>query len=341
METGKQPKTVVVTGGNSGLGYQTAKVIAGSGQEWHVVVAGRNEKRVADAVRELISETGNENVRAMALELGSMKSIRRFVESFVAREDLPPLQAVVCGAATQIVSGTRYTEDGFEATFGVNHLGHFLLVNLLLEHLVSPARILFIASGTHDPTQFVNRAMNIAPPRYADARTLAYPEEDGDVKPSGVGTGRYATSKLCNILCTYELARRLKEVGLSTSEAPITVNAFDPGLMPGTGLARDYSPAAWFAWRNFMPALTFLPGVNNPSRSGEDLARLVLNPQLENVSGKYFVGKEPAPSSEESYDRRKWKELLDTSAELVHLTPHETILPLENPSQRTSRGTHD
>ena len=329
MERVTQEKTAIVTGGNSGLGYRVAEATATLGRGWRVVVAGRNEQKVAGAVRAMISGTGNENIEGTALDLGSMKSVRRFVEGFAARDDLPPLRAVVCGAATQIVSGTRYTEDGFEATFGVNHLGHFLLVNLLLGHLAPPARILFVGSGTHDPGQFANRAMNMSSPRYADALTLAYPEEDGEAKPSEVGTGRYATSKLCNILFTYELDLRLKEAGVSTSEAPITVNAFDPGLMPGTGLARDYNSVAWFIWRYVMPALTFLPTVNRPKRSGEELARLVLDPQLKNVSGKYFVGRESVPSSKESYDRRKWKELWQTSAELVNLSSNESVLPTE------------
>src|SRR5205807_7305075 len=112
-----------------------------------------------------------------------------------------------------------------------------------------------------------------------------------DANASTAGRRAYTTSKLCNVMFAYELSRRLRAHGRGT----ITVNAFDPGLMPGTGLARDYGPAQRFIWNYALPALRFIPGVNSANRSGRDLARLVLDPELESVSGKYFVGRKQDP----------------------------------------------
>lgn len=86
----------------------------------------------------------------MTLDLASLASVRQFVQDFQTREH-PPLEAIVCNAGVQIVSGTRYTENGFEITFGVNHLEHFLLVNLLLPQLSDRSRIVFVSSDTHNP----------------------------------------------------------------------------------------------------------------------------------------------------------------------------------------------
>jgi hypothetical protein len=126
---------------------------------------------------------------------------------------------------------------------------------------------------------------------------------------------------------TYELSRRLRTEGHCTEDQPITVNAFDPGLMPGTGLARDFGGAAQFAWNYILPVLTlFVPGVNTASRSGRNLARLVVDPALEGVTAKYFVRRKQVPSSTESYNEQKAKELWEGSAELGGLRPTETIL---------------
>src|SRR5262249_3303476 len=151
-------------------------------------------------------------------------SVRAFTDD-VRDASLPPLHAVVCNAGLQVVSGIERTADGVETTFGVNHLGHFALVQGLLDVLARPARIVVVSSGTHDPT----KPRGMPPPRYPSAAALAHPAESADVD----GRRRYTTSKLCNVLYAYELDRRLGD--------DVTVNAFDPGLMPGSGLARDYS----------------------------------------------------------------------------------------------------
>ena len=182
----------------------------------------------------------------------------------------------------------------------------------------------------------MSRLTRITPPHYRDARALAWPEKYPDAKernetPQKVGTRRYSTSKLCDLFYAYELSRRLQLEGYSTPEHPIAVNAFDPGLMPGTKLARDHGAFERFAWNVILPALRFtLPNTHSPNVSGKALARLVLNPALESISGKYFEGTRERASSEESYNQQEAAELWKASAELVKLLPTETILRVES-----------
>ena len=159
---------------------------------------------------------------------------------------------------------------------------------------------------------------------------MAHPEQDSALKSKDIGTiGRiaYTTSKLCNVLCAYELSRLLQQQEISTESNPITVNVFNPGLMPGSGLATDYTAAAKFVWHNILPILgKFVPNINTMEQSGEALARLIADPELANVTGKYFSGFKMMHSSIESGDRAKAKELWDVSVELTQLKPEETIL---------------
>jgi NAD(P)-dependent dehydrogenase (short-subunit alcohol dehydrogenase family) len=209
-----------------------------------------------------------------------------------------------------------FTVDGFESTFGVNHLGHFLWVNLLLPLLTPPARVAVVASGTHDPAL----KTGVPAPAWNDPMALAKGElgslaaKDG---PRKWGQRCYATSKLANVLFSYELARRLPP--------GVTVNAFDPGLMPGTGLVRDSAAPLRFLWHQVLPRILPLlrraisPNIHTPAESGAALARLVLDPALEGVSGKYFEGQREIPSSAESYDAPRAGELWKASTALTGL----------------------
>jgi NAD(P)-dependent dehydrogenase (short-subunit alcohol dehydrogenase family) len=316
----KQPdKSVIITGGNTGLGYQCAHNVALSNQEWQIVIASRDTKKANDAVSKLKAETENDNITSLPLDLASLASVRNFADVFL-KSGLPPLQAIVCNAGLQIVQGTTYTQDGFEMTFGVNHLGHFLLVHLLLEHMAEPGRIIFVSSGTHDPEQVTG----MPAPIYMNAQSLAYPNSDSSGESEGhIGRRRYSTSKLCNIYCAYEFADRIKK----ETNKNITVNAFDPGLMPGTGLARQVSPTAFFVWKYIMPVMTLLPiNANTPRKSGKALAALVTNPQFNNVTGKYFEGIKEIKSSKLSHSKENAEDLWNTSINLVKLSKVETIL---------------
>jgi NAD(P)-dependent dehydrogenase (short-subunit alcohol dehydrogenase family) len=187
-----------------------------------------------------------------------------------------------------------------------------------------------VSSDTHDPAQ----KTGMPEPIYENATLLAYPERDAPSPQTAdeatIGRRRYTTSKLCNIYFAYELSRRLEQQGLSTDQKPITANAFNPGLMPGTGLARGYTPLQRFAWNYILPVIRplarfFMP-MHSAPESGQALARLVLDPSLEKATGKYYSGLKEVPSSKESYDSQKAFELWETSAGLVKLAREETLL---------------
>jgi light-dependent protochlorophyllide reductase len=321
--------TAIITGGNTGLGFECARALAET-HDWHVVIACRDVEKGRDAVKRLAAQTDYKQIEAMTLDLASLESVRNFARDYAAKPR-PPLRAIVCNAATQIVTGRTYTDDGFETTFAVNHLGHFLLVNLMLAQMAPPARIVVVSSGTHDPAQ----TTGMPPPVYRSARYLARPDEDSkplDDERGTAGRRAYTTSKLCNVLFTYELERKLRaEKAVGSNGRSITVNAFDPGLMPGTGLARDYGRLARFAWRFVLPALRpFVPNVNSAARSGRALANMVTDPRFERISGKYFQGSRDVPSSKDSYDPVIATELWESSASMVKLAPDETILRLRS-----------
>ena len=312
----KASKTVIITGASSGLGYYCAEALARSGQDWHIIIASRNLSRVEEAVRTLIAETEYPNIEGMTLNLASLASVRQFLQDFIAGKR-PPLQAIVCNAGVQIVSDTLYTENGFEMTFGVNHLGHFLLVNLLLPQMSDRSRIVFVSSDVHNPDS--NTGM--PDPQYQDAELLAFPaDDDNDTNIGNTGRRRYTTSKLCNILCAYELSRRLQK-----QQSNITVNAFNPGLMLDTKLGRDYSESEIAALSKTI-SQSVLENAKDSKTMGNALARLILDPSLDGITGKYFDGLEEIRSSDESYDEKKATELWESSAELVKLSPKEATL---------------
>ncbi len=316
--------TMVITGANRGLGYETALALAAETARTSVL-AGRDMTSLVAAQQRIQSVTGNGNLVPMQLDLAALASVRAFVAEFRARH-LPPLTTIICNAGISKPTVRERSADGYELTFAVNHLGHFLLVQLLLDRLQPPARILFVSSGAHDLAQARGP---MAPPRYVKAEWLAYPERDPalPVNNSVAGGQAYASSKLCNVLSAYELARRLEAGGLSTPENPITVNAFDPGFMPGTELARDVKGFTRWMWYSVMPFVSRLtPLGRTTSQSGADLAYLATDPALAGVTGKYFSGRQMVASSAESQDLSKAADLWQASIELCRLQPHESPL---------------
>lgn len=305
-------RTAIITGASAGLGRECARALLASDPSWHVVFAVRDVARGVQAV-----EQAGHPARCTVLEmdLASLASVRTFAANFRS-SGLPPLHAIVCNAGLQVVSGTERTAEGVEMTFGVNHLGHFALVSDLLADLARPARIVVVSSGTHDPAKFTG----MPSPQYSSAEELALAVED----ESADGRRRYTTSKLCNILYTYELDRRLGH-----GAQGVTINAFDPGLMPGSGLARDYSAIGRWAWRYVFPLLRVLPNVNSTRSSGARLAALVHDPRFDDVTATYFEGNRPIRSSTDSYDLEKALDLWETS---------ERLLTLEKTEHHDQRG---
>jgi NAD(P)-dependent dehydrogenase (short-subunit alcohol dehydrogenase family) len=314
---------VLVTGGNSGIGFECALQLARDG--WQVVIASRNRALSQRAVQRIQHETGNADVSEFKLDLGSLAAIRQFAR------DLDPslgLRALVCNAGLQTVAGLSLTPDGFESTFAVNHLGHFLLVQLLLSRLLAnaPARIVVVASGVHDPQQ----KTGMPKASITDFATLA--ASGGPRRGEYNGRLAYVNSKLCNMWFTYEMARRLAAADIDSGK--VTVNAFDPGLVPGSGLGRDYPDALRFVWHRILPSVAavlspIIAGINPAPKAGRALARLVVDPALAGVSGKYFPSTSrwrEDKSSEASYDCARARELWDESIQLSGMATNESIL---------------
>src|SRR5262249_9042644 len=166
-----EPKrTYIVTGANSGLGYQCSRFL-GADRENLVVIACRDKLRGEQAAEKL-SRIGC-TAKVQPLNLASLASVRQFVEDF-RRAACPPLAGIVCNAGLQNIAAPTKTADGYETTFGVNHLAHYLLTRLLLPDLQAHGHIVFVSSGTHDP----NEKSGFPEPRYITAREIA-----GDVEP--------------------------------------------------------------------------------------------------------------------------------------------------------------
>ncbi|EXJ93744.1 hypothetical protein A1O1_02137 [Capronia coronata CBS 617.96] len=300
--------TILVTGGTTGLGFYAASTLASQFRASTIIIASRKDTgSVAAAIQKA---TGHRHVRFVPLDLGSQDNIRAFV-NHLEQEQYAPISMLLLNAGIQVPEGVKYTSDGIEATFGVNHVGHALLFHLLQPHLAAEARIVVTASDGHDPA----RKTGLPDAHYTTAERLAHPAGEALKDP---GTQRYTTSKLCNVLWTYALFRRL---GASPARQ-WTIVAFDPGMMPGTGLAREYPAFVRFLWSYILPRVVGIlrilvsKNVHLPQESGANLAWVA--GQDTTTSGVYYEGRKQIESSVESYDTAKqddlWKWTVKTLA---------------------------
>ena len=291
--------TIIVTGGTSGLGYEAALELVKQNPTYHIVLASRTNPY--DAAASINKATGRKNAEFLPLDLSSLKNVRAFAAHY-AHMGHPPIKMLVLNAALQILTGVQYTEDGIEKTFAVNHVGHALLFYLLRPHLDGNCRIVIVASGTHDPA----RKTMVPDAKYTRAEELAHPSAE---TAKNDGRQRYATSKLCNVMWTYSLHKRLVA---RPGHYNWSVASFNPGLMPGTGLARDASAHLRFIWSYVIPyllpllRLTIAPNVHSTKDSGTALAKLAMS---RDGSGEYYQGLEAIKSSEASYDTEKQEDL--------------------------------
>jgi len=213
----------------------------------------------------------------------------------------------------------EFTEDGFERTFQLNFLGHFLLANLLIEQMIPPARIIFVSSDLHDPA--ATRMGKFMPAKYGPVEDLAH----------GTGTAtklkpmaRYATAKMYAMMAAYELDRRLR------NSKAITVNSWSPGVVPTTQAGRDMNPimkkimtSHWFV--NFMGS-----HLATEDESAQALGGLVEDVKFRDVSGRYFDEFSEILSSVESRDEEKARTVWEQSAKLGALTRNEVLSSLHS-----------
>jgi NAD(P)-dependent dehydrogenase (short-subunit alcohol dehydrogenase family) len=311
--------TVLVTGGHSGLGLGGARTLARR-YGCDLILAGRNRERVENGARQLRAET-DVRVDVVALDLNSLRSVREGALQCKAilqatGENDSNVQGIVCNAGAQSNGPATYSTDGYETTFAGNCLGHFLLINLLVDSVAPGGRIVWTASGTHDPNLLDGKTVGRA--AEPDARALAQQGRDG--KPISGGR-RYATSKLCTIMYAYELDRRLRKAGAEVSSI-----AYDPGFLPDTGMGLG-APAIFRT--SFVKMLLRNLGMTMGQMplSGEALAMLARDVAYTGGSGKYFHSKDgvlcETRSSVASYDATAAAKLWSDSEQLVDLQVSE------------------
>ncbi|MFH8440593.1 SDR family NAD(P)-dependent oxidoreductase [Streptomyces sp. NPDC018026] len=304
--------TVVMTGASRGIGRIAAQDILRRSPDTHLVVVARGG---ADALAAELGARG-QAVTPVEADLGSLDSVRSAaagISGRLARGELPPLRGFVGNAGMQYTNALTEGPDGFEATFAINVLANHVLVRALEDSFVSPARIVITVSDTHFGDLRHNMGM-VPGPVWTDpdrlARTGAFPRPD----TTTAGRTAYSTSKLAAIHLVHEYARRLP--------AGVDAVGYNPGFVPGTGLARNAGPVARFAMRRVMPALTLTPFATSRTAAGRHLADLVLG-VTEAPSGSYVDRDRTAPSSAESYDRRREQELWETVERLTTMRRKE------------------
>ena len=278
-------KTVLITGANAGIGKETALDLAKRGAR--VIMACRDLKKGETALNDIVEKTGSKNVVLKQLDLASLKSIREFAENVNKNE--PRLHVLINNAGVMLVPELTKTEDGFEMQMGVNHLGHFLLTNLLLDLLKksTPSRIVVVSSVGHEMFTTKMKFDNI------NSETI-YEKWDA-----------YGQSKLANILFTRELAKRLDGTG-------VTVNSLHPGFV-FTDLFRH--PTAWC----YLIYFTIYLFGKRTKQGALTTIHLAVSEDVEGVTGVYFVDCKPIGPSEAAQDDGAAKKLWEISAHLVGL----------------------
>lgn len=264
-------QTFLVTGGNTGIGLATARSLAARGGRVHI--ACRSPEKGEAAVAAITAASGSDQVSFLALDLADLGSVREAARAFLALGE--PLHVLINNAG---VAGRRgLTRDGFELIFGVNHLGHFAFTAALLDCLItSQARIVNVSSDAHYQATGIDFDRLRRP-----ARSIA-------------ATREYAVSKLCNVLFTQELARRLAGTG-------VTAYALHPGVVASDIWRRIPWPVRPLVTRRMLT-------IDQGARTSLYCATA---PELAQVSGKYYddsAEREPSPVATPELGARLWEQ---------------------------------
>jgi retinol dehydrogenase-14 len=274
---------VLVTGANVGMGLATTVEMARKGAK--VIMVCRSQKRGEEALVAAKQQSGSELIELMLCDLASLESIRSFAEEFTAKY---PVLDVLINNAGIITTKRQLTVDGFEMDLGVNHLGHFLLTNLLLDSLkaAEQGRIVVVASG----------AYKIGGLHYEDP-TLAR-----RFNPAKA----YARSKLANILFTKELATRLQGTG-------VTVNSVHPGAV-GTSIGINRETGFG---KSILKLLSYF--FLTPEQGADTAIYLATAPELRDITGQYYYRRKNKELSPRAKDKVEAERLWQWSQEQVGL----------------------
>ncbi len=287
----------LVTGATSGIGLELVRLLLA--EPSNRVIVGARRPAEALALRGVADES---RLDILPLDLCSLASTAAFADAVAKRLAGRRLASLAANAGLQNSGVRRITVDGYEETLQANWLGHALLIERLLPSLDSGAPVAFTASGTHDPADTGARLFGFRGGLYPGIERVARGDLDDGVSAKQQGMDRYATSKLVAILHVYALAR-------STPAGGPRWFAFDPGLMPGTGLARERPAIERWAWSTVLPVLgRAMPGASTPRRSAATYARLLTGRLFPQESGVHldFSGRRTASSADSN--RQEWQD---------------------------------
>jgi len=272
-------QVIVITGGNSGIGKEAAVSLAAMGAT--VVITARDTQKGQEALDDIRRRSGSSTVEVMALDLADFVSIRAFAAELLTRFDRLD---VLINNAGGILSERRHTAQGFEMTFGVNHLGHFLLTELLVDRLKesAPSRVVTVSSFGH---------------RFATSG-LAFEDLQSDLGYSSMDV--YGKSKLANLMFSNELARRLAGTG-------VTSNAVHPGAV-----RTDFGGADDTKGLERLTMAAGAPFMISPKTGAKTIVFLASSPDVAGATGGYYVRRKLHKPSKHGRDagaaRRLWEE---------------------------------
>lgn len=277
-------KTAIITGANSGIGKETTKALAENG--YRVVMICRNREKAESARKEIIDETGNDQIDILICDLSLMHQIKKTAEYI--RDSYPQIDRLVNNAGILPDDKRKETDEGLELTFAVNHMAYFLLTKELMPILEkSPSsRIINVASDAH---------------RYGEFNP------DNLQLENGYSTSKaYGNSKLFNIMFTSQLAKEIEGKDISAF-------SLHPGVV-NTNFAADSD--SWFA-KFFNLGRLFM---RSPEKGAETSIYLCLEPDIEHLSGSYFRDKQPVRKPSSARSDEDCKRLWDISNEILDRT---------------------
>ena len=285
----RQQRYVIVTGGSQGIGLAAVQKLAAQGS--HIVIASRNQQVSAQAIAKVKAATPGAQIEALPLDLASFTSVREFAAVYKSKGY--PLHVLINNAGGMIYGKqARFSPDGFELTLQTNHLGHFLLTDLLLDLLTAsaPARVVNVSSQTHIP------GFGGGPPPDLDLDNLKAEKYYN-------AAVFYKNVKLITMWFTYEMQRRVAGGG-------VTSNAMCPGFVPQSIGERRTNPLSRFMYLQVLARMPFARSLEQASTS---LAYTATDPAMEGVGGKFIVDCKEKRSSDESYDEQKARKMWEMS----------------------------
>ena len=296
----ERTRTIVMTGATSGIGAHALQHLT-----------ARPGTRVIVGARQPSAPLADPGVEVLPLDLSSLAQVRAFAAAVIDRLGGAPIDALVLNAGTQFMSTKASSADGYELTFAVNHLAHYLLARLLLPAVADGGRVILTTSDTHDP-----RVIRSGP------KSL---DIDVWARPGGSPMTAYSASKLGNLLTSEKIA-----VLPETTERRIASIAFNPGLTGGTGLSRSAPAAARALMQGLRPVFMLLSRfrpalyMNTPEHAGQTLAQLAdgtSTPPAGRVYASLVRGKLQYPNpSDLARNPDARDEIWRRSAELTGLT---------------------